>query len=655
MLKNKNFIFKFILPCLISLLALANANADDNYRITDVQGALSGSWYDPTRSGEGFVFEFAENTSGPVATVYWFTHRDNKPYWLIGTTQYDPDLFDSTGYIEFELLEVSGTGFGGDFNSDELDNSLMGVIGFAFESCDEILATFSPKSDSPLANNSVEFKLQRITLGLEGINCSQPKTKQCKSAPDYYTLKVKNDNVYEFIDTERMPEWEYAGDKAPPGGAMTYMISGPMVFDLWEDGHDDVFVPLIRGYAADVDNTSKPLMFKNVNGMFVEKGRQLEDIPEIPGSRRTATIQLPNDPFKGLFAVQHSGDFVDGDSVLIASGDTPKNVSNLMEPFPKSQYSSEFTPTNVNAHAMGGGDINGDGRTDFAVGDARGFRGANLPTKPFFLVQKKDGSGWTVNQSDFLNNVMSNQPMVNDIGGHNLLLDLHLSDLNGDGLDDLVVGWGHGSTYSYVFFNQGDGKFSRTDSVALPEPPYGIDNSLHLRTYSLDISGNGANDLVIIYSRYEPYYSGYAFQFLINDGFGNFSDETEDRLDNWDESLEPDGEISWSDNFEFLDINGDGSVDIVGSPGSHNNPHARVWLNDGSGVFSEIDIKTDHLPDKGWTTVGWVEQKDGSIDTLIFNNTGVPNQTATKIYFTQYTLEAVHDSNDSCESNNCCL
>lgn len=633
--------------CLLLLFAgvfSAPLAVADEARLTDVQGSLSGSWYDPNRDGEGFVFEFGKTASSTIATVYWFTHKDGQPFWLIGAREYDPELFDEVGLLEFDLLEVSGTGFGTEFVPDDIAQTPKGSIGFVFEDCDRVLATYSPpQNDAGLGTESIEYQLERITLGLTGVPCQEKQTvPQCNDPAliQSYRLQQKNANVYEFVDKEQSPEFEYAGQVSKPG-PMQYFTQGSIVYDLWEDGHDDVFVPLMRGYAAPVDNRTKPLMFKNENGVFVERGADLEDIPKLPGVRRVAKLEGPNDPFNGLFMVQHGGDFMDGDSMLLAAGDIPSNVSDMMEPFPKYKYLEDANPTLVNAHSMGGGDINGNGRTDFVVGDWGNFWGEPTPTKPFFLVQKSDGSGWRVEESDFLDDVMNNQPMVNpDAGDGNLLIDLHLADFNGDGLDDLVAGWGHGSTHSYVFFNQGDGRFSRSDAQQLPDPPYGIDNSLHLKTFSLDISGNGANDLVIIYSRDTPYYKGYAFQILINDGNGQFEDETDARMSTLDAFADPDDYESWSDEFSFLDINGDGHVDLIGSQGW---PDAaiRVWLNDGNGVFIEKSVNDDLLGQGVWNTVGWVAQQNGDIDTLVFQKTDLPGETAefyTRISFSHYSL-----------------
>lgn len=127
-----------------------------------LHGSMSGSWFDPVRNGEGFVLDFGEIESGPIATIFWFTHRDGVPYWLIATTSYAPGQTE----IVFDLLEVSGTGFGEDFNPDDLEISDFGVISLEFDSCHTGTAVWETQDDQ-----SGLFNLQRITAGLHGVSC----------------------------------------------------------------------------------------------------------------------------------------------------------------------------------------------------------------------------------------------------------------------------------------------------------------------------------------------------------------------------------------------------------------------------------------------------------------------------------------------------
>lgn len=128
----------------------------------ELQGGLSGSWFDPSRNGEGFALEFGENINGPVATIYWFTHRENEPYWLIGSEPYE----DGQTGITFNLLEVSGTGFGANFNSEEIEFQEAGVLSLEFSSCMSGFAAWETSDDE-----TGSFELKRISAGLHRGSC----------------------------------------------------------------------------------------------------------------------------------------------------------------------------------------------------------------------------------------------------------------------------------------------------------------------------------------------------------------------------------------------------------------------------------------------------------------------------------------------------
>ena len=85
-----------------------------------------------------------------------------------------------------------------------------------------------------------------------------------------------------------------------------------------------------------------------------------------------------------------------------------------------------------------------------------------------------------------------------------LLLDLHMEDLNGDGLDDIVAGWGHNPSKSRIFFNSENG-FSESNSTTLPSPVYGVDQIMHMNTWSEDFDGDGevgSSDLLFFLTQF---------------------------------------------------------------------------------------------------------------------------------------------------------
>lgn len=446
--------------------------------------------------------------------------------------------------------------------------------------------------------------------------------------PTYKTVLVE-ENVWEYHTSEQMPDYEYAGE-LHEGGLVHFFPQAPIAVDLWEDGFPDVLVPLNKGYASGIDTRFPPVLFKNDGDRFHESSDEIVGgMPAIPGLRRTVAFSNSGDGFSGVFGVAHdTGDGNAADAFLLATGAMPENITNTLPQLP---LADTFGRANaVDAHAMAGGDITGNGRTDFVVGEWGDPRG------PYKLIQNEPGK-WQVVEDPFLYSLAHEQPMENpDAGeGHNLLIDLHLADVNGDSFDDLIVGWGHGSTYSYVYINDGQGGFSNENKKALPESIYGIDNSLHLQTYSFDANEDGYLDLLIVYSRYEPFYGGYTFQLLLNDGIGNFKDYTKTGIQSLEERDKTtfEEEFRSSEEFYFIDVNHDNMVDIIGSDWEG----VRLWLHEPGPVFREVSVTT--YEKHRWESIHiFVDMGNGKVSSLVFRSAQNAERTENRIWFDQADL-----------------
>jgi ASPIC and UnbV/FG-GAP-like repeat/FG-GAP repeat len=102
---------------------------------------------------------------------------------------------------------------------------------------------------------------------------------------------------------------------------------------------------------------------------------------------------------------------------------------------------------------------------------------------------------------------------------------LAAGDLNGDGLDDLVIG-GNSIDKAKLFLQQPNGKFIQKE--ALPGIPAGINQAKDEGILLFDANGDGKPDLYIARGGYSSAFDSINYQdkLYINDGKGNFREDT---------------------------------------------------------------------------------------------------------------------------------
>jgi Ca2+-binding RTX toxin-like protein len=192
--------------------------------------------------------------------------------------------------------------------------------------------------------------------------------------------------------------------------------------------------------------------------------------------------------------------------------------------------------------------------------------------------------------------------------------------VNNDGFGDIVAGWGHGSTHSFVFITN-KGNFSFDNKIALPDSVYGIDNQMHMKTLVADFDRDGFMDMAVLRLRFDPYYGGQYLQMLRNDGKGNFTDVTAANVDK--PMLDAMGErLEWSDYWQLMDVNGDGAIDIVGHRTVGSNAPL-VYVNDGTGRFTVNEIAVDNAEGR---PISWGDfDADGKLEFVTWASVNTTN------------------------------
>lgn len=424
--------------------------------------------------------------------------------------------------------------------------------------------------------------------------------------------------LYSFQESQFSDGWWYAGQYNQPQ-LVSYFPQAVDIVDISADGDLDVIVPLNKGYRTGIDTRHHFTVLENNAGKLEFSSELTDSTPFITGARRVEVINVERLDSEVFVTVAH-------DTAIEAEtrDDIPWRMGDLsftnLKDF--TDISSELIPVNtlpksfqtgrdsaVHAHSLAVGDVNGDGLDDVFVGEFN---------SGFFLLQTQNGP-FTYFTDNFISNLGWNYrdpdlPNATNV----LLIDSHLADFNGDSFDDLLLGWGHGTAYSRIFFNDQRGNFDQSNSVPLPVSVYGVENNLHMKTFSSDLDSDGDLDILILQSRYDPYYGGTYIQYLEQTEPNVFVDVTSQRLvDPYQFEDTFGGRLQWSNFWELVDIDNDGDDDLVGTSVKEQSPI--VFVNDGAGNFTEATLKNSNISGK---PIAWGDyDNDGKIEFVTWHTT----------------------------------
>jgi cytochrome c peroxidase len=127
-------------------------------------GAMSGSWWNPGRSGEGQLITFETVGDRHVAFLSYFTYTPaGEPSWLVGNADYRPG--DTS--VSIPLLTGSGARFGGAFRAGDVTTAPAGTAVLEYVSCSQMRLRYG-------GAEAFTVDLVRLIGPLDGVACPQP-------------------------------------------------------------------------------------------------------------------------------------------------------------------------------------------------------------------------------------------------------------------------------------------------------------------------------------------------------------------------------------------------------------------------------------------------------------------------------------------------
>ena len=434
--------------------------------------------------------------------------------------------------------------------------------------------------------------------------------------------------VYSFDDETTVPTYIYSG-QTKGGGLASWFPQSAALLDLNKDGIEDLIIPMNKGYASGTDTSTPFIALSSGNGTLTYDDDINSIMPTTTGARRTEKIKLANSDLTAIVTAAHDTDLEtnrnnpdsivpEGELLIILPKGSPIQQSDIIPTLPDA---NDDSPYDVDAHGMAVGDINGDGLDDIFLGHGwdtdQGQQG-------YALIQQTDGS-FVADKSSFYSEIVN----------YDQLLDVALVDVNNDGYDDIIGGYGKGVA-SPIFLND-NGTFSKNNIITLPASYYGEGNQMHMKTMPADFDKDGDIDLAIQWAAAYPAYDGNYIQINLNDGEGNYTDVT----NLIPENAFQDASGGWVEPWQLIDMNDDNHMDIAGSRlGKVYNVDPIIYFNDGEGRFEIAQIGSE-VSGKGRPYGFGDFDNDKKIEYVTF--TAIPNAsnnaTKQKINFHLYEID----------------
>lgn len=126
----------------------------------EINNALSGTWYNPERSGEGFMLDVGN--AGKIAVSFYTYDNDGNQMWMVGPGNVD----GSVAVVDFYVTE--GGFYGSAFDKDLVNEYHWGSAVFTFTECATGSVDILPDEEYLAEFEAMTTEITRLTVP---INC----------------------------------------------------------------------------------------------------------------------------------------------------------------------------------------------------------------------------------------------------------------------------------------------------------------------------------------------------------------------------------------------------------------------------------------------------------------------------------------------------
>jgi len=128
-----------------------------------LNGAISGSWYNPVQDGQGWLVEVVRMPNGnDKFVVYFYGYEFGEQVWLVGSSKFEGNT------VSVDMVRTSGAEWGSAFNKDDVIRDVIGTMDFELLDCDTASVVFAPGDTSLSAFSS---NIQRLT-SISSMECA---------------------------------------------------------------------------------------------------------------------------------------------------------------------------------------------------------------------------------------------------------------------------------------------------------------------------------------------------------------------------------------------------------------------------------------------------------------------------------------------------